>query len=615
MSEEPRFYDEITPKIYKISSNAKTKGAAQPSKRRSPSSESVPQSEEQLFADPGRSQRKGKKKYLLLTVFLFLPLIVAGLLVSKVSFTKHPNEAVLINLDALSISAGDSYYMFPGRHNASFSATGYYTQTFPFEVTLAGDNEFTFELEKKPGHLTIAVTPSVDASVSLDGVMKGKAPLTIRDIPAGEYTIKVQAEGYQPASSDIVIMGLDKTQDFAVELIKEIPARLSVTSLPGGAAVNINNQFVGLTPVVHQMKAGQEHQLVVVKPGYQPVKQTVKLKPQEQKTLELVLQPNKHSKTAQLASQPAPKQPAPQPAPQQPVPQPTPQQPAPQQPASQPTPQQPASLPAPKSRKTIESKLGLEFVAFEPKNKEVTYSRGHLSYTTILSRAFAISKTEITNKQFRAFASSHSSGNFQGTSLDGENQPAVNVSWTEAALFSNWLSEQAGVSPFYMVEDGKITGFRTESEGYRLASEAEWMNAAQRIPQYRYWWGNDFERVGEKSGNYADKSAAKILMTTLESYNDAYPASADVGRFHANGYGIYDLEGNAAEWLHDVFTSSPYEETLDPLGPLKGRHHIIRGGSWKYASRRMLSTSYRQYNADEGKPEVGFRIAYYIKPK
>ena len=558
MSENHKFYSEITPKPYKKTGSAK------------------PTDQEQEVPLISKNVAKPKKNLfgkfgLLLTIFLFLPLIVAYLFIFKVGFTIDPKEALLTDLDAVGIPVGDHYYMLPGSYKVSFSALGYHPKTFLFDVTLGDDNQFIFELEKKPGHLVVSVVPQTDASVWLDGTIKGKAPMTVNDIPAGEHIVEIRAEGYETTSNTVSITGLDKTQTFTAELTRDTPPRLNIISLPGGAAVNINNQFVGLTPIVYSMKANQEYQLMVVKPGYSIVKESVKLKPKEQKAIEFILQPNKKNK----AKPPPPIQ--------------------------------------KKSRKTIESKLGLEFVVFDPKSKEITYSKGRLSYTALLSRAFAVSKTEITNKQFRAFISSHSSGDFQGNSLDGDNKPVVNVSWSEAALFSNWLSKQAGIDLFYTAENSKVTGFKPESVGYRLVSEAEWMSILQGEYQYRYLWGNDFERIGDKSGNYADKSAVDILSTTLEYYNDTYPVSADVGKFYPNKYGIYDIEGNVAEWLHDIFTISSYEERLNPLGPAKGVNHVIRGGSWKYGTRRMLSTSYRQYNVNQGKPEVGFRIAYYLK--
>lgn len=268
-----------------------------------------------------------------------------------------------------------------------------------------------------------------------------------------------------------------------------------------------------------------------------------------------------------------------------------------------------------RSRTELESAWGLSFVRFQPRNEQVVYEKGRRAHTVTLLRPFAIGKTEVTNKQFKRFMPGHSSGQFQGQSLDGPEQPVVNISWTQAALFANWLSKQAGITPFYIAGNNKITGFNKVSSGYRLVTEAEWVSAVRGVVPRTYPWGGRFDAVPEKAGNYADQSAAQWLAMTMQGYNDGYGVSAPVGQFYANSNGIYDMGGNAAEWLHDVFAVFPDKETTNPLGMRTGGSHVIRGGSWKYATRRMLSVNYRQYHpTSQHKPEVGFRLAYYWTP-
>ena len=78
------------------------------------------------------------------------------------------------------------------------------------------------------------------------------------------------------------------------------------------------------------------------------------------------------------------------------------------------------------------------------------------------TRLFYISTKEVSNRQFRLFASGHDSGEYQSYGLDDDDQPAVNVSWDEAAAFCNWLSEQEEIKPFYEIEFGKVVGFKSK---------------------------------------------------------------------------------------------------------------------------------------------------------
>ena len=53
------------------------------------------------------------------------------------------------------------------------------------------------------------------------------------------------------------------------------------------------------------------------------------------------------------------------------------------------------------------------------------------------------------------------------------------MSWQDAALYCNWLSQQQGLPVFYKVVEGRVSGYNWESHGYRLPTEAEWAWAAK----------------------------------------------------------------------------------------------------------------------------------------
>jgi len=148
-----------------------------------------------------------------------------------------------------------------------------------------------------------------------------------------------------------------------------------------------------------------------------------------------------------------------------------------------------------------------------------------------------------------------------------------------------------------------------------LPTEAEWEYCARFTKtqgSLKYPWGNQFPPT-LPSGNYADMSAKNLLPAYIENYNDGYPVTAPVAKFKANDLGIYDLGGNVAEWCHDFYTIYTYntnEADIDPSGPLEGKHHVIKGASWKYASMSKLRLAYRDYS-DAKRPDLGFRICRY----
>jgi formylglycine-generating enzyme required for sulfatase activity len=229
-----------------------------------------------------------------------------------------------------------------------------------------------------------------------------------------------------------------------------------------------------------------------------------------------------------------------------------------------------------------------------------------------LSRAYYLGTREVTNAEYRAFKSDHDSGTFGAESLNGD-QPAVRVSWDEVAQFLNWLSIEDALQPVYEQTPAGWAAMQPLRSGYRLPTEAEWAYAARAVgedEQLVYPWGQTLPPP-DRSGNYADLSAGELLPTTLVTYNDGFPVSSPAASFAPNAVGIYDLGGNVAEWVQDVYVIdvAPGGDLLvDPLGPATGRSHVVRGASWRSYLQTDLRLAYRDYSTDL-REDLGFRIA------
>jgi formylglycine-generating enzyme required for sulfatase activity len=239
--------------------------------------------------------------------------------------------------------------------------------------------------------------------------------------------------------------------------------------------------------------------------------------------------------------------------------------------------------------------------------------------TASFERLFYLADREVTNAQFRAFASGHDSGKFDEISLNENDQPVTGISWHDAAAYCNWLSEQEELEPFYEMEFAKVVAVNANALGYRLPTEAEWAWAARRLPpelstdgnQLRFAWGDSLPPP-TRFENYADRSAANKIGRIIFAYNDNYTVAAPVGSYAANHRKLYDMGGNVAEWVHDYYEIPDDTAVNDSLGPTGGEYHVIRGASWMHGTITELRLSFRDYGID-GRQDLGFRVARYAE--
>ena len=153
------------------------------------------------------------------------------------------------------------------------------------------------------------------------------------------------------------------------------------------------------------------------------------------------------------------------------------------------------------------------------------------------------------------------------------------------------------------------------NSGYRLPTEAEWAWSARYAAgptPTRFPWGDTMPPL-VVTANYADESAANMVPYYIEGYTDNYRGPSPVTLFPSNAFGIHDLAGNVAEWIHDIYSvNTPKEKLIDPTGPDSGDYHVIRGSSYKHGRFSELRWTYRDYGSD-ARADVGLRVARYLK--
>ena len=156
--------------------------------------------------------------------------------------------------------------------------------------------------------------------------------------------------------------------------------------------------------------------------------------------------------------------------------------------------------------------------------------------------------------------------------------PVTQVSWEDANAYCSWA-------------------------GRRLPTEAEWEKAARGDDGRLFVWGN--EPPSERFLNY------NLNVRGLRP-GGSYRAGV-------SPYGVYDMAGNAMEWVSDYYNETYYQDApnQNPAGPQQGEGHSLRGGSWasEYKDMYLITVAARLWNRSYVSSDVlGFRCAMDTTP-
>lgn len=175
----------------------------------------------------------------------------------------------------------------------------------------------------------------------------------------------------------------------------------------------------------------------------------------------------------------------------------------------------------------------------------------------------------------------------------GPDEPVVCVTRGDAQAFAQWLSGKTGAS-------------------YRLPTEAEWEYAARAGTQSPYYWGDSIAQGCAYAAIYDQSTDAATGFGFIAAPCDSgVPYTAPVGSFLPNNWGLYDMTGNAREWVADAWEDSyltgPSTQAARTAGV--AQFPVLRGGAWNYMPQNLRIAYRSAYYSLELKANMwGFRL-------
>ena len=169
-------------------------------------------------------------------------------------------------------------------------------------------------------------------------------------------------------------------------------------------------------------------------------------------------------------------------------------------------------------------------------------------------------------------------------------RPVVNVGWHDAQRYVEWLSLR--------------TGYR-----YRLLTESEWEYAARAGTETPFHTG---ETITPQQANFDGTYGYPGDDLIRGLYRRQ---TVPVGSFAPNAFGLYDMHGNAEEWVQDCnarYDSDVARVDGGAVEEVDVCYRILRGGSFAHWARQIRS-AFRQARHLIAHPTrvsyIGFRVA------
>jgi len=207
-----------------------------------------------------------------------------------------------------------------------------------------------------------------------------------------------------------------------------------------------------------------------------------------------------------------------------------------------------------------------------------------LAPPVMLRRRIAFAVRETTFDEWAACVAAGACAPLSDNGWGKGKRPAVNVSWSEAQTYARWLSEKTGLA-------------------YRLPTETEWEYAA-------------------RGGSPTAFSFGPAVAADKANFDAARPYGGPVGvargrtlptaSFAPNGFGLYDMHGNVAEWTADCW-SGDIEGVITAASGGLCSARVVKGGAWNDGGADLRASARKGVPQTESRYDLGFRVVRDVR--
>ena len=193
-------------------------------------------------------------------------------------------------------------------------------------------------------------------------------------------------------------------------------------------------------------------------------------------------------------------------------------------------------------------------------------------------KSFWIDQTEISNSMYKKCVNegfcTEPFDDYYFSNASFDSSPVTSINWNQAKTYCEWA-------------------------GRNLPTEAQWEKAARGVDGQTYPWGEEIPN--SIFANFGDKGSDDNTGV-IGSQSPVYSFPKGL-----SPYGVYNMAGNAAEWVADWYGDYQDNSQNDPIGPELGEYRVVRGGSTINNANYIRSAFRNKAKQTTQNSTIGFR--------